>query len=246
MAGTMSGASASGSPGSGGGSGVPASFFARYEAEAATNVLTYPVERIGTEGDAACPPGGVKEGASCASGGKVVTQILGRSPCNPPSSTTSYDQCQNQGGGVEFEDVTVPVDGTYDVTWWYHCGPDRPGHADVYGDTNCGGLDYGTGPGTGCRPHLIDVNGTPMSAILAGKTARYYQFPCYAAPWSVLHGATTALPLKAGSNRIYIHAPGATTLDAVDLDAIDVAAEGHGIAPSPLWPKLVTPVVSGN
>ncbi len=33
---------------------------------------------------------------------------------------------------------------------------------------------------------------------------------------------TTALPLKAGSNVIYIHAPGATTLDAADIDAINV------------------------
>lgn len=40
--------------------------------------------------------------------------------------------------------------------------------------------------------------------------------------------------------------PGATTLDAVDLDAIDVQASGHGTAPEPLWPKLVTPVLTAN
>lgn len=67
----------------------------------------------------------------------------------------------------------------------------------------------------------------------------------YTAPWSILHGATTALPLKAGKNTIYYHAPGATTLDAADLDAIDVQAPGHGTAPAAAWPKLVTPVVSG-
>ena len=194
----------------------------------------------------------MKEGAVCASGGKVVNQILGRSPCNPPTSTTSYNQCQNKGGGVQFNAVIVPADGTYDVTWWYHCGADKPGHADSFGDVTCGGLNYNTGPGSGCRPHLIDVNGVPMSSTVGGQTALYYQFPCYPAAWSLLHGATTALPLKAGplGNTIYIHAPGATTLDAVDVDAIDVQPLGRGSAvpaSAPgLWPKLVTPVVKGN
>jgi len=228
-----------GTPATAGSGNVPLDFFARYEAEAPQNVLTYPVEGFVSEG-APCPAGGVKEGASCASGGKVANQILGRSPCNPPTSTTSYNQCQNKGGGVQFNGVTVPVAGTYEVTWWYHCGS-----SDFYGDTKCGGLDYKTGPGTGCRPHLIDVNGVPMSTTVDGATALYYQFPCYPGSWSILHGATTALPLKAGANTIYIHAPGATTLDAADLDALDLHAEGQGTAPAPLWPKLVTPVVSG-
>jgi hypothetical protein len=52
--------------------------------------------------------------------------------------------------------------------------------------------------------------------------------------------------LKAGTNTIYIHAPGAPTLDAADIDALDVQASGHGIAAPPAWPKLVTPVVAGN
>lgn len=65
---------------------------------------------------------GVKEGANCASGGHAVNQILGRSPCTPPTSTTSYTDCGDKGGGVTFKDVTVPLDGTYDVTFWYHSG----------------------------------------------------------------------------------------------------------------------------
>jgi hypothetical protein len=243
--GGAAGVNAGGSSGAAG-SDVPASFLMRYEAESPLNTLTYPVEGVGTEGAPPCAADGVKEGADCASGGKVVNQILGRSPCTPPTSTTSYTQCQNRGGGVQFNGVTVPVDGIYDVTWWYHCGPDKPGHADVYGDTKCGGLNYNTGAGSGCRPHLIDVNGVPMSSTVGGKTALYYQFPCYPAPWSTVHGATTALPLKAGANTIYIHAPGATTLDAVDVDALDVQPGGHGTAPPPLWPKLVTPVVAPN
>lgn len=84
-----------------------------------------------------------------------------------------------------------------------------------------------------------------LPSTVGGQTALYYQFPCYTVHWTVVHGATTSLPLKAGSNTIYIHAPGATTLDAADLDAIDVQPNGTGIAPSPRWPKLVTPVVSG-
>jgi hypothetical protein len=235
-----------GGAGGAGGDSVPADFFMRYEAESSLNTLTYPVEVVTTEGDTACPANGVKEGANCASGGKVVAQILGRSPCDPPTSTTSYTNCQDKGGGVQFNAITVPVAGNYDVTWWYHCGPDTPGHADVYGDTRCGGLNYNTGTGTGCRPHLIDVNGVPISSTVGGQTALHFQFPCYTTPWSTLHGATTSLPLKAGVNTIYIHAPGATTLDAADMDAIDVQPNGKGVAPAPLWPKLVTPVVSGS
>lgn len=171
---------------------------------------------------------GVMEGANCASAGGMVVNILGRSPCNP-ETPSSYTACQNLGAGVEFHDVTVPTDGTYDVTWWYHCGLN-----DHYGDTTCGGVHYTVG--SSCRPHLIDVNGVPMSS--AG--AKYYQFPCYSTAWSYIHAATTALPLKAGSNVIYIHAPGATTLDAADIDAINVLPQGRGA------PPLAVPVMSGN
>ncbi len=78
-----------------------------------------------------------------------------------------------------------------------------------------------------------------MSSTLDGAAATVYQFPCYGVAWSVVHAATTALPLKAGANIIYIHAPHATTLDSSDIDAIDVLAAGQGVRP------LVTPVVSG-
>ena len=225
------------------------------------NTLTYPVEGVVTDGATACPgvPGtssdGVKEGADCASGGKVVNQILGRSPCSPPTSATSYTDCQDKGGGVTFNDVIVPADGTYYVTWWYHSGDETPGQADVYGDLHCGGLNYDVGPGSGCRPHLIYVNGVPMSSMVGGEEAVYYEFPAYPTAWSLVHGAVTALPLKAGSNTIYIKAPGFTTSDAADIDALDVQPSGEG-APSyqlsgngspPTLPiGLVTPVVNWN
>jgi len=243
------------------GTDVPAGFFLRYEAEAPANTRTYPVEGVVTSEGAPCPgvPGtssdGVKEGASCASGGHVVDQILGRSPCMPATSTTSYTDCENKGGGVTFNAVTAPADGTYDVTFWYHSGQDSPGHADTFGDVKCGGLNYDTGPGSGCRPHLVYVNGVQMASTVGGQNAVYYQFPAYPDSWTIVHGAVIALPLKAGANTIYIKAPGNTTSDAADIDALDVQPSGPG---APLYQPsgkggqpalrigLVTPVVNWN
>jgi hypothetical protein len=180
-----------------------------------------------------CEADGVKEGANCCSGSGEVTEMLGRVPCDgPPGSAADYMGCQMIGGGVEFHDVTVAVDGTYDVTWWYHCGENNS-----YGDTACGGVHYAVG--SSCRPHLIDVNGVSMAGAVDGQAALIYQLPCYSGAWSILHGATTALPLKAGANIVFIHAPQAITLDGADIDAIDVLPQGRGI------PPLVTPVVSG-
>jgi hypothetical protein len=217
-----------------------ASFRLRYEAEAVPpNVLTLSAIADNTcfGTNLTCPTDGVKEGANCCSGGGVITEILGRVPCNgPPGGTGDNVDCQDTGAGVEFHDVTVPADGTYDVTWWYHCGGSN-GVANVFGDTMCGGLHYTVG--MGCRPQLIDVNGVPMSGTVDAQVALIYQFPCSDDAWSVLHGATTVLPLKTGSNIIYIHAPHAMTLDASDIDAIDVLPHGQGVQPR------VTPVVSG-
>lgn len=225
--------------------GPTADYFARYEAESPLNTLTFPVENVNDSGNDACPPGGVQEGVSCASGGQYIDKILGRSPCEPPTSASSTSGCQNIGGGVLFNQVIAPTAGTYDVTWWYHCGedPGNPGRANVYGDKSCGGIDYGTGANSGCRSQLIDVDGAPVVATSAGQVKAYFHFPCYPSPWAILHGATTALPLQAGANSIYIHAPGSLMLDSVDVDAIDVQPSGKGVAPPPLWPKLVTPVL---
>lgn len=236
-----------GSPSNAGGAPADAEeLFERHEAESPLNTLVYPVQIV-DDNYVACPVDGVAEGAECTSGGKAIRQTLGRSPCQPPTDAASYDECQDLGGGISFNEVSVPADGLYDVTWWYHCGEDPRmlGHANVYGDTECGGLDYQTGEGTGCRSHLIRVNGVLMSKTIDGQVASYFHFPCYVTTWSMLHGATTRLPLKAGANTISIHAPAARTLDAVDIDAMDVQSEGRGIAPPPLWPKLVSPVVSG-
>jgi hypothetical protein len=221
-----------------------ASFRLRYEAEAVPpNVLTLSaiVDQTCFGTNLTCPTNGVEEGANCCSGGGAITEILGRVPCSgPPGSAGDYVDCSDSGAGVEFHDVTVPADGTYDVTWWYHCGAYTGSDAaNVDGDTACGGLHYAVG--AGCRPQLIDVNGVPVSGTgtVDAQSALIYQFPCYSGAWSVLHGATTALPLKSGANTIYFHAPHATNLDASDIDAIDVLPHGQGVQP---W---VTPVVSG-
>jgi hypothetical protein len=150
----------------------------------------------------------------------------------------------------------VPVDGLYAVTVWYHAGADSPGHADVYGDTSCGGLDYQTGTGSGCRPHLIFVNGEPITAQVGGQAATVFQFPAYPSSWGVLHGAVVQLSLHSGANTVLIKAPGHTASDAADLDAIDVQPAtgpgapayqptGHGAAPA-LPIGIVTPVQNWN
>jgi len=240
---------------------VPATFFERYEAESAMNTRSFPVEGVVTDGAQPCSgvPGtssdGVKEGADCASGGHVVNQVLGRSPCTPPTSATSYTGCGNLGGGVTFNGVTVPADGTYDVTFWYHSGQLTPGKADVYGDAHCGGVNYDTGAGSGCRPHLILVNGVQTSATVGGQKAVYYEFPAYPDSWAIVHGAVVALSLRAGPNMIEIKAPGFTTSDAADIDALDVQPSGAGApsfqpsglgGPPALRIGLVTPVVNWN
>jgi hypothetical protein len=219
-----------------------ASFRLRYEAEAVPpNVLTLSAIADNTcfGTNLTCPADGVREGANCCSGGGVITEILGRVPCSgPPGSDAGDTDCKDTGAGVEFHDVTVPADGTYDVTWWYHCGANSDGDtANTFEDTKCGGLHYTVG--MGCRPQLIDVNGVPMSGTVDAQVALIYQFPCYVSAWSVVHGATTALPLKRGSNILYFHAPHEMTLDASDIDAIDVLPYGQGVQPR------VTPVVSG-
>ncbi len=209
----------------------------RYEAEAVPpNVLqqsaTVDDTCFGT--NLSCPQGGVVEGANCCSGGGVVNSLLGRVPCSgPPGSPGDNQNCQLLGGGVDFSGVFVPAAGTYDVTWWYHCG-----ESNSFGDTACGGLHYDAG--TSCRPHLIDVNGVAVSAATTdGAVASVFQFPCYAGLWSVVHAATTALTLSAGNNDILIHAPHALDLDSADIDAIDILPRGAGAGPE------ITPVVSG-
>jgi hypothetical protein len=218
------------SSGGGGATSAGGNVDAWYEAEAVPpNVLTNGASKTtcnsGSQyNEPTCTHDQVKEGMTCCSEGGLVASLLGRAGTN------------NAGAGGELHDVSVPTDGTYAVTWWYHCGG-----SDTYGDTNCGGLNYKNLPSAiGCRPHLIDVNGVTVTAPASGGgTAQFYQFPCYSTAWAVINAATTALPLKAGNNTIYFHPPHVANRDSADIDAIHVTGTGQGTGP------LVAPVV-GN
>jgi hypothetical protein len=143
------------------------------------------------------------------------------------------DMCDSNGGEVDwiviaragfvqFNTVTVPADGTYDLTWYYKCG-----NSDNYGDAHCGLLGGQTNPPnppitpSGCRPHEIKVNGVPMTGT--------YHFPCYPGSWRETHVATTPVPLKGGiKNVIWIGPP---ARDSVNLDALWVLPHGKGLPP---------------
>jgi hypothetical protein len=120
-------------------------------------------------------------------------------------------------GEVQFNNVMVPSDGMYDVTWWYYCG-----NNDNFGDKNCGGQTNPPTMAAGCRPQQFYVNNT----LLPGA----YHFPCFGGAWSIVRTATTTMALKAGVNVLRLHAP--PPRDAVNLDGIEIYPSGKGLPPS--------------
>jgi hypothetical protein len=194
-------APAGGSGGSAADSGTPTppmsgDMIGWYEAEAVPpNQISGPAT-VGTCGAGPCASvAAIKEGMECCSGGKKVSQLI------------------RGNGQLQFNAVKAPADGMYDVTWWFHCGKN-----DNFGDANCGGVPHTP---SGCRPHVILVNGTKLPKI--------YEFPCFPGSWGQIHAATVAMPLKAGDNTIRIYAtPGR---DASDMDAIAVYPAGKGTPP---------------
>jgi hypothetical protein len=173
-----------------------------YEAEAIPpNQLSGPASVVHCGAGPCAATAAIKPGDLCCSGGEKVGQILGRA-----------------GGALQYSGVSVPSDGMYDVTWWYHCGKN-----DNFGDTNCGGqTDPPTTP-SGCRPHQIVVNGTEMQGT--------YHFPCFPGDWGIIRAATTPLLLKAGATntiKVYSKAP----RDSADMDAIEISAAGSGVPPT--------------
>jgi hypothetical protein len=197
-----------GSSGGGQGGATTGNRLGWYEAEAippnqlsgSTLTVNPPKPRVGH--CPACPAGAeIKPGDVCCSGGGEVTwltQGIGPIP-----------------GGLTINNVMAPSDGMYDVTWWYHCG-----NNDNFGDVHCGGQTDPPTTSSGCRPHQIVVNGTEMTGT--------YHFPCFAGSFTVIHAATTALPLKAGMNSIKVY-PKAR--DSADMDAIAVHPAGMGTPP---------------
>jgi hypothetical protein len=194
--GSSSGQSDAAAPPSTGGP-LPAGAIGWYEAEAVPPNTLFGGTKIAMCGTA--PPctslDAIKEGVECCSGGKKLSQLLrGR-------------------GGVVMNDITVPSDGMYDVTWWYHCGKN-----DNFGDPTCGGLPHTP---SGCRPHIMEINGT--------KQPKVSEWPCFPGSWGQIHAVTTPMQFKAGKNSIRIYAtPGR---DAADLDALAVYPAGMGLKP---------------
>jgi hypothetical protein len=119
-------------------------------------------------------------------------------------------------GFLQFNDIQVPADGTYDLTWFYHCGL-----SDNFGDTSCGGQTSPPTTPSGCRPHKLTVNGVALTGT--------YHFPCFPGSWAIEHVATTTVPLKAGTNTVRIGPP--KPRDAADLDAVWVQRAGLGSMP---------------
>jgi hypothetical protein len=144
------------------------------------------------------PPDTIKPEAMCCSMGKEVRQLI------------------RGTSGLQFNKISAPADGMYDVTWWYHCGKN-----DNFGDPNCGGEP--NHPKAGCRPHVFTINGE--------KLPKVYEFHCFPGEWGQIHAVTTPLPLKAGGeNSIRVVAtPGR---DAADMDAIAIYPTGMGVQPT--------------
>jgi hypothetical protein len=191
------GGSVAGDAGPGSTGALPEGALGWYEAEAKPpNDIIAPAT-IGNCGAPACESlAAIKEGVLCCSGKKKVAQLI------------------RGKGQLQFNQISAPADGMYDVTWWYHCGKN-----DNFGDANCGGEPHTP---SGCRPHRLVVNGT-----LLPKT---YEMPCFPGDWGLIHAAVTQLPLKQGANntiRVYA-TPGR---DAHDMDAIAIYPLGKGIGP---------------
>jgi hypothetical protein len=183
-------------------------------------------------GDAA--PAGVGHAGSLGWYEAETALVTGRAtkpkctPCPSSAAMKPGDQCCSGGGQVDwlvahgngevqFNNVSAPADGMYDVTWWYYCGKN-----DNFGDKNCGGQTMPPTTAAGCRPHQFYVNGT----LLPGA----YHFPCFAGAWSVVRVATVTMPLKAGAaNTIKLHAP--PPRDSVNVDAIELYPAGKGMEP---------------
>jgi hypothetical protein len=169
-----------------------------YEAEAIPPNEKAPKSEVHVNPATACKTLPPMPGEKCNAGGGEVTWIT-----------------EGRMGWLQYNKVSAPADGMYDVTWWYHCG-----NNDHFGDRHCGGqTDPPTTP-SGCRPHQIVVNGTEMPGT--------YHWPCFPGPFSEIHAVTTPLPLKAGDNTLKVYPK---SRDSADMDAIHIQPLGKGIGP---------------
>jgi hypothetical protein len=148
---------------------------------------------------ATCPP----DHQTCCPGGKSVGGIL-FSPCSPAPACPASMPNGKKGGTVTFYGINAPVEGDYNIAWYYYCGNTD---SDKYTSATCpmGVEGSPTGP-AGCREAQFVINGALDPTI--------YEMPCFLAgtkdgQWSTVHtwvrnkpGTSTLVPfhLKAGSN----------------------------------------------
>jgi hypothetical protein len=185
---------ATGGSGAGGAGGI----MGWYEAEAIPPNEKAPKSEVHVNPATACKTIPPMPGEKCNAGGGEVTWIT-----------------EGRQGWLQFNQVSAPADGMYDVTWWYHCG-----NNDNFHDPTCRGEPH---TAAGCRPGEVTVNGVALPKI--------YEFPCFPGSWGEIHAATTTVPLKAGANTIKMTAH-YTNNDAIDIDAIAIYAAGKGVPPS--------------
>jgi len=130
----------------------------------------------------------------------------------------------HRGGMLRFNNVMAPVAGSYILHWYYTNG-------DNAGDHTCGGTvppDPRGGFYGGCRPGIINVNGTPQGPV--------YQFPSTAPVgtlmWDYIKIFDTPVTLNQGANTIEIYS---NTTDAVDVEQfiLDPASGTPTPSPSP-------------
>src|SRR5437667_131581 len=97
--------------------------------------------RDGSQTPAPAPTAGTGCGAA--------TPVCGAYDTVKPEDTWCFDgkevrQLLRGKGGLQFNNVSAPADGMYDVTWWYHCG-----NNDNFHDPTCRGEPHTP---AGCRP----------------------------------------------------------------------------------------------
>jgi len=188
-----------GAPAPGPSTGPGGDFSNWYEAEAMPPNEKAPRSELHVNPARKCATTPPKPGDDCNSGGGQVTWVT-----------------QGRMGWLQYNQVAVPADGMYDVTWWYHCG-----NNDNFGDRHCGGQTNPPTTASGCRPHNFIVNGTELPGN--------YHFPCFGGSFGIIRAATTRLPLKAGNaNTVRVYPK---SRDSADMDALQVQPAGKGIGP---------------
>lgn len=142
----------------------------------------------------------------------------------------------HRGGMLRFNNVMAPAAGNYILHWYYTNG-------DNAGDHTCGGTvppDPRGGFYGGCRPGIINVNGTQQGPV--------YQFPSTAPVgtllWDYIKIFDTPVTLNQGANTIEIYS---LTTDTVDVEQFILdPASGPPCSAAPDKPTNVSGTANGG